>query len=87
MVIVQNIKKIIYYHKKIIKFEEYEIEEERKKYEEGYAFEENDRLNCINLNEFEEYYTKDNRIIYDKYDSTSEEIFIIVKNVIIIMIN
>ena len=58
MVIVQNMYKIIYYQikyviKKIVKCEEYEIEEKYKKCKEGYTFEENDRLNCININEFE----------------------------------
>jgi hypothetical protein len=47
-----------------VKCKEYEIEEKCKKCEEGYTFEKNDRLNCININEFEEYYTKDNGMSY-----------------------
>lgn len=51
-----------------MKCKEYEIEEKCKKCEEGYTFEKNDRLNCININEFEEYYTKDNGMSYFEWD-------------------
>ena len=59
-------------YKKIEKCEEYEVDEKCKNCEEGYAFEENDRLNCKNINEFEEYYTKDNGLSYFKCGGISE---------------
>jgi len=59
-------------YKKIEKCEEYEEDENCKKCENGYAFKENDRLNCKNIiNEFEEYYSKDNGISYFKCDGSN----------------
>ena len=39
---------------------------------EGYAFEENDRLNCKNIDGFGEYYSKDNGLSYFKCDGNGE---------------
>ena len=54
-------------YQKIENCEIYEIDEKCKKCEEGYGFEENDRLNCKNIDEFEEYYSVDG-ISYLKCD-------------------
>ena len=62
---------IIYVIKKIDNCEQYENEEFCKKCSEGYAFKVNDRLNCYDINQLTEYYTKDNS--YFKYDDTSND--------------
>ena len=56
-------------YKKIDNCEQYENEEFCKKCSEGYAFKVNDRLNCYDINQLTEYYTKDNS--YFKCDDTS----------------
>lgn len=57
-------------HRNIENCEVYEGEK-CKKCKEGYGFEEDDRLNCININKFEEYYSRDN-ISYLKCDGEGE---------------
>ena len=60
-------------YKKIEKCELYEEDEKCRKCEEGYAFKENDRLNCKNIiSEFGEYYSKDNGLSYFKCDGNNE---------------
>ena len=53
----------------------------------NFAFKENNRTTCHNINEFEEYYSKDDEISYYPCDGNGNDIFKIVKNVITIKIN
>ena len=59
-------------YKEIENCNEYEEGEECKKCNEGYAFLENNRLECKNKNEFEEYYSKDDELSYFKCDGEGE---------------
>ena len=60
-------------YKKIENCEEYEEGESCKKCKNGYAFEENNTLNCYDINEFSEYYSKDNNTSFLKCDGDGEE--------------
>ena len=59
-------------YQKIDNCELYEIDERCKKCKEGYGFEEDDRLHCKNIEEFEEYYSRDG-ISYLKCDGEDED--------------
>ena len=56
-------------YREIEKCAKYEVDEKCQKCENGYAFEGNDRLNCKNIvDNFEEYYSKDDGLSYFKCD-------------------
>ena len=60
-------------YKKIDNCIQYGNEEYCQKCNESYAFKDNDRLNCYDINQFTEYFTKDDGISYFKCDDTSND--------------